>query len=117
MIRIKRLYDPAGEEDGYRILVDRLWPRSISKESARIDLWMKEIAPSADLRKWFCHDTAKWEEFTRHYTLELSEKREKLMEIKRLEREHQSVTLLYASKDTVHNQAQVLWQVLTEMAE
>ncbi|HBU46534.1 MAG TPA: DUF488 domain-containing protein, partial [Porphyromonadaceae bacterium] len=64
MIKIKRIYDSSGDEDGCRVLVDRLWPRGLSKESARVDVWMKEIAPSAILRKWFCHDPEKWEEFT-----------------------------------------------------
>ena len=114
MIKIKRIYDSSGDEDGCRVLVDRLWPRGLSKESARVDVWMKEIAPSAILRKWFCHDTEKWEEFIKLYTHELSGNRQMLLEIKRLEKEHKTVTLLYASKDTEHNQARVLYRVLEE---
>ena len=115
MIKIKRIYDSSGDEDGCRVLVDRLWPRGLSKESARVDVWMKEIAPSAILRKWFCLDTEKWEEFTKLYTRELTENRQMLLEIKRLEKEHKTVTLLYASKDTEHNQAQVLYRELKKI--
>ncbi len=108
MIKIKRIYDPWNDNDGYRILVDRLWPRGISKESAHIDLWMKEIAPSSELRKWFNHDTKKWDEFTKRYTKELTNNKQMLMDIKKLEKEHKTITLLYGAKDTEHNQAQVL---------
>ena len=112
MIQIKRIYDPVGDDDGYRILIDRLWPRGFSKESAHIDLWMKEIAPSTSLRKWFHHDTENWDEFTVRYREELKEKRTLLMEIKNLEKEHKKVTLLYSAKDSMHNQAIVLLEVL-----
>lgn len=115
MIKIKRIYESSGDGDGYRILVDRLWPRGISKESAHIDVWMKEVAPSADLRKWFNHETEKWEEFTRLYTRELTENKQMLLDIKKLEKEHKTVTLLYGAKDTEHNQAQVLLKVLEKI--
>lgn len=115
MIKLKRIYESWSESDGYRILVDRLWPRGFSKESARIDVWMKEIAPSAELRKWFCHDAEKWDEFKEHYAKELAGNRRMLIEIKELEKEHKTVTLLYASKDTEHNQAQVLYQELNKI--
>ncbi len=112
MIKIKRIYDSSDDNDGYRILVDRLWPRGISKEGARIDVWMKEIAPSTDLRKWFNHDAAKWDEFTQRYTQELADNKSILLEIKNLEKEHKTITLLFGAKDTEHNQAQVLLNIL-----
>lgn len=115
MIKIKRIYESSGDGDGYRILVDRLWPRGVSKESAHIDVWMKEVAPSAGLRKWFDHDPEKWEEFIRLYTRELTENKQMLLDIKKLEKEHKTVTLLYGAKDTEHNQAQVLLKVLEKI--
>lgn len=112
MITIKRIYESSGNDDGYRILVDRLWPRGLSKESAHIDVWMKEIAPSADLRKWFNHEAEKWDEFIKRYTKELTDNKQLLLDIKKLEKEYKTVTLLYGAKDTEHNQAQVLLKVL-----
>ena len=112
MIKIKRIYESLSDDDGYRILVDRLWPRGISKENAHINVWMKEIAPSAGLRKWFCHDAEKWDEFTNLYTKELAENKQLLSDIKKLEKDHKTVTLLYGAKDTQHNQAQVLLKIL-----
>ena len=115
MLKTKRIYESHSDNDGYRILVDRLWPRGISKENAHIDVWMKEIAPSANLRKWFCHDAEKWDEFTQLYTKELTDNKQLLLNIKQLEKEHKTVTLLYGAKDTEHNQAQVLLKVLEKM--
>ncbi len=115
MLQTKRIYESFSNNDGYRILVDRLWPRGISKESAHIDVWMKEIAPSANLRKWFCHDAEKWDEFTQLYTQELTDNKQLLLDIKKLKDEHKTVTLLYGAKDTEHNQAQVLLKVLEKM--
>lgn len=115
MITIKRVYDPRSDDDGYRILIDRLWPRGLSKENARVDLWMKEIAPSTALRKWFHHDTGKWEEFNDLYRKELANKKKKLAEIGILEKKHNKVTLLYSARDTTHNQAVVLLQVLQSL--
>lgn len=112
MIQIKRIYDPVGDDDGYRILIDRLWPRGFSKESAHIDLWMKEIAPSTSLRKWFHHEIENWDEFTTRYRKELKEKCTLLTELKNLGKEHKKVTLLYSAKDSMHNQAIVLLEVL-----
>lgn len=112
MIRIKRIYEQLGDDDGYRILIDRLWPRGVSKENAHVDLWLKEIAPSTELRKWFGHDPAKWEEFGERYRKELAEKKEDLHKIKDLEKEHENVTLLYAGKDTEHTHALVLLKIL-----
>ncbi len=112
MIRIKRIYDPVDDNDGYRVLVDRLWARGISKERAKLDLWMKEIAPSDELRKWFQHDPSKWDEFQLRYRKELLEKKELLSELKRIVKENKSVTLLYSAKDKEHNQAIALLRIL-----
>lgn len=114
MIRIKRVYDPLGDEDGYRILIDRLWPRGLSKEDAYVDLWLKEIAPSTELRKWFQHDPEKWKEFSERYRKELSKEMELLRQIKELEKEHGRVTLLYAGKDEAHTHALVLMKMLNK---
>lgn len=114
MIRIKRIYNPVNEDDGYRILVDRLWPRGVSKERAKLDLWMKEIAPSDALRKWFNHDSAKWNEFKLRYREELREKKDLLSELKRIEKENKNVTLLFSAKDEEHNQAVVLLMILDQ---
>ena len=105
MIRIKRVYDQASEEDGFRILVDRLWPKGMSKDKAKVDLWLKEVAPSDDLRKWFSHDPKKWQEFKKRYEKELKDKQELLRKIKQAEKEKGTVTILYSAKDEEHNQA------------
>jgi uncharacterized protein YeaO (DUF488 family) len=105
MIRIKRVYEEPAKEDGYRILVDRLWPRGLTKERANVDLWMKEIAPSDALRKWFGHEPEKWKEFVKRYQAELGKKKDLLKEVKQLEREHGVVTLLFGRKDEKQNQA------------
>lgn len=115
MIHIKRIYETPGDHDGYRILVDRLWPRGLSKENAHVDRWMKEIAPSTELRKWFHHEPEKWKEFEQRYWIELSDKKEVLTEVLNLEKEHKKVTLLYSAKDTLRNQAVVLQEILMEM--
>jgi uncharacterized protein YeaO (DUF488 family) len=112
MIRIKRIYDPAAKEDGFRILIDRLWPRGIKKEAAKIDLWLKEIAPSGELRKWFSHDLAKWEGFKKKYAKELVAKPELLKKMRQIEREKETVTLLYSARDTEHNNAVALKIIL-----
>jgi uncharacterized protein YeaO (DUF488 family) len=108
MIKIKRVYDQASTEDGFRILVDRLWPRGMPKDKAKVDLWLREVAPSDDLRKWFSHDPQKWQEFKKRYQSELREKQELLRKIKRAERENGTVTILYSAKDEEHNQAVAL---------
>ncbi len=112
VIRIKRIYEQCSKEDGFRVLVDRLWPRGLSKEQAKIDLWLKEIAPSDDLRKWFGHDPEKWDDFKKKYASELHKKRDLLLEIKRAEKERGTLTLLYSAKDTEHNQAVALGEIL-----
>ncbi len=114
MLRIKRVYDKPAKEDGGRVLVDRLWPRGMTKEAAKVDLWMKEIAPSDALRKSFCHDVEKWPEFQNRYRAELKQKKDLLAELKKIEKEHRTLTLLFGAKDTEHNQAVVLAEVLKE---
>lgn len=106
-IQIKRIYEKPNLEDGFRILVDRLWPRGLTKEKAAVDLWLKEIAPSTELRKWFGHDPEKWKEFQKKYLKELKENKEAVAVLK----EHltkEPVTLLYGAKDEGHNEALVL---------
>ena len=113
MIKFKRIYEKSEENDGFRILIDRLWPRGLSKENARIDLWLKEVAPSDNLRKWFGHDPEKWDKFKEKYKSELINKQEQIGEIKKLETDHKIITLLYAAKDENHNNAVVLKEILT----
>jgi uncharacterized protein YeaO (DUF488 family) len=108
MIRTKRVYEEAAKEDGYRILVDRLWPRGLTKERARVDQWMKDIAPSDALRKWFHHEKSDWGEFVKRYKMELAKKKELWGELRAAEKEHGTVTLLFGSKDEKQNQAVVL---------
>jgi uncharacterized protein YeaO (DUF488 family) len=111
VIRIKRVYDPVSPDDGRRILVDRLWPRGVKKEAARIDEWLKEIAPSDELRKWFSHDPAKWPEFRNRYRKELKVNAQ-LLEHLREETKKGKVTLLFSAKDSEHNNAAVLKNIL-----
>lgn len=113
MFTIKRAYEEAGTDDGYRVLVDRLWPRGVSKEEAQIDLWLKEIAPTTTLRKWFGHDPSKWREFKRRYEHELASN-ESVAQLRSLEREHKKVCLVYGAKDTEHNDAVVLVDFLNK---
>jgi uncharacterized protein YeaO (DUF488 family) len=110
-IRLKRAYEDSSPDDGTRILVERLWPRGVSKDKAAIDLWLKEVAPSADLRKWYSHDPDKWAEFRRRYQAELDEKREVLDDLKRRLKER-PVTFVFAAKDAEHNSALVLKEYL-----
>jgi uncharacterized protein YeaO (DUF488 family) len=110
-INIKRAYEPTAKSDGCRILVDRLWPRGIKKEESHFDLWMKEIAPSNELRKWFNHETEKWEEFKKKYLAELKDA-PALDELLKLIKKHKTVTLVYSAKDEQHNQAIVLKEFL-----
>lgn len=112
MIRIKRVYEEPAKQDGYRILVDRLWPRGLTKERAKVDLWVKEIAPSDALRKWFGHEPEKWPEFAKRYRSELAKKKDLLKEVKKLEREHGNLTLLYGRKDEKQNQAVLIASAL-----
>lgn len=114
MISIKRIYEKPVPEDGYRVLVDRLWPRGLSKKEASIDLWLKEIAPDNELRKWFAHDPDKWDDFKRKYKTVLEAKTKITEELARLITEHETVTLLYAAKDEAHNNAVALREFLEE---
>jgi len=106
-IQLKRIYDNPAKADGRRVLVDRIWPRGLKKTEARVDEWLKEIAPSTALRKWFGHDPARWKEFKKRYSAELDDQREQLQEIAD-ESRRQTVTLLFGTKDTKHNNAVVL---------
>jgi uncharacterized protein YeaO (DUF488 family) len=110
-ILVKRIYDQAAKSDGFRVLVDRLWPRGISKENAKLDLWLPDLGPSTELRKWFNHDPAKWDEFRRRYHTELKAKPALLATIIE-QAKTRSVTLLYAAKDEQHNQAVALQSFL-----
>ena len=110
-IRIKRVYEQPEDDDGMRILVDRLWPRGLTKAKADVDLWLKDIAPSTELRKWFGHDPAKWTEFKKQYRSELNKNKEPLVLLKE-QTEKGTVTLVYAAKDEAHNEAVVLQEIL-----
>ena len=115
MIKIKRVYESSSENDGFRILVDRIWPRGVSKEKADLDAWMKEIAPTNDLRKWFSHDPKKWNEFENRYKNELKDKSELVNEIKEIEKDKGKITLIYSAKDNEHNNAVVLEHILRKL--
>jgi uncharacterized protein YeaO (DUF488 family) len=106
-INIKRVYEAPAQADGTRILVDRLWPRGLTKEKAAIDIWLKEIAPSTELRKWFAHEPAKWAEFIKRYRHELKENNEQVLLLK-AQLKKGPVTLVYGAKDKEHNEALVL---------
>lgn len=110
-IHIKRVYEAPSADDGCRILVDRIWPRGVSKEKAKLDHWIKEVAPSTELRKWFAHDPERFTEFADRYRKELEEKTESLAKIQ-AEAKRNKVTLLYGARDVEHNQAVVLQGLL-----
>ncbi len=112
-VAIKRVYEKPDEADGYRILIDRLWPRGLSKETAKVDLWLREISPSTELRKWFGHDPEKWKEFQKKYGEELKGHKEEMSVIKS-RMSSGKVTLVYAAKDEEHNDAVVLRQMLSK---
>ena len=111
MIVVKRIYEPIAAQDGYRILVDRLWPRGIKKEKADVDTWLKEVAPSTELRKWFHGGQGSFAEFKKKYLAELKEN-PALKELKALVKEHKKITLLYAAKDEEQNHALILAELL-----
>ncbi len=112
-ISIKRIYEPYAENDGYRILIDKLWPRGIKKEDARIDKWLKEIAPSTALRKWFNHEPEKWDQFRQKYHAEL-ESSTALNELRADLHQHKNITLLFAAKNEDYNHAIVLQQFILD---
>ena len=114
MIEIKRIYEDYSDDDGYRILVDRLWPRGISKERARIDLWIKELTPSNDLRKWYHDNPKKRDQFQKEYLLEIEKNSDTLNEIKKIVNDHKIITFLSASKDPKPVHALVLKEKFEE---
>jgi uncharacterized protein YeaO (DUF488 family) len=111
MIQLKRVYEKRSRKDGFRVLVDRLWPRGLTKERAAVKLWLKDVAPSTELRKWFDHDPAKWKQFQARYRKELRLKKDDLKLLKEKSDEH-IVTLVYGARDEKHNEALVLKSVL-----
>jgi uncharacterized protein YeaO (DUF488 family) len=110
-VRLKRVYEPANHSDGYRILIDRLWPRGMSRERAALDAWEPELAPSTELRTWFGHDPHRFEEFRRRYADELRSQRPRLTELRRQARDGR-LTLVFSARDTEHNDAVVLAEVV-----
>lgn len=112
-IRLKRAYEPHSASDGTRILIDRLWPRGVTKRAAAIDRWLRDIAPSTGLRRWFRHDVDRWDEFRRRYRAELKEHGEQLDELRRLARKG-PITLVFGARDEEHNDAVVLRQFLLD---
>ena len=110
---MKKVYDPYAKADGMRVLVDRLWPRGMKKEEAGVDLWLKEIAPSDALRKWFSHDPDKWQEFKKRYKKELEDRQDVIEDLNKAA-QMETVTLLYAAKDTERNNAVVLKEIIEE---
>jgi uncharacterized protein YeaO (DUF488 family) len=110
-IKLKRAYSPPSAKDGTRILIDRLWPRGVRKSDAAIDRWIKDIAPSATLRKWFGHDPARWQEFRRRYATEIHDHADQLAELRAAARKG-SITLVFGARDELHNDAIVLRDVL-----
>ena len=113
-ISIKRVYEPPAEDDGLRVLVDRLWPRGLSKEKVKADLWLKEVAPSHELRRWFHHESTLWEEFRKRYLAELGSQQETVHELLKLT-EKGKVTLLYSASNEEQNQAVVLRDYLQQL--
>lgn len=111
MIQLKRVYEKPSRKDGMRILVDRLWPRGLSKERAAVKLWLKDVAPSTELRKWFNHDSAKWKLFQDRYRKELRDKKDVLDVLKQKAKDN-TVTLVYGAHDDEHNEALVLKKIL-----
>ncbi|MBS0384515.1 MAG: DUF488 family protein [Proteobacteria bacterium] len=110
-IRVKRIYEPVARTDGRRVLVDRLWPRGVSKDAAALDDWLQEIAPSERLREWFNHDPVRWQEFRRRYSAELRNRRDLVRRLRQFARQA-PVTLLYGARDEKHNQAVALRAIL-----
>lgn len=110
-VRLKRAYDPATDSDGHRVLIDRLWPRGVSHERARLDDWERELPPSTELREWFGHEPSRFPEFRHRYVQELQGERARLSALRRVARKG-TLTLVYAARDTEHNDAVVLAEVL-----
>lgn len=114
-IRVKRVYDKPADSDGYRVLVDRLWPRGIRKADLKHDLWLKDVSPSSELRKWFNHDADQWGEFKKRYHAELNKEKDAVAQLLDIA-SSETLTLLYAAKDEEHNQAVVLRDYLIALA-
>ena len=118
-VRIKRVYEPAQRDDGLRVLVDRVWPRGVSKDDAHLDIWAKDVAPSTELREWFGHDPKRWTEFEKRYESELRDGSAKaqIESIMKAAKEKRVITLLYGARDEQHNQAVVLQRVFQRLDE
>ncbi len=114
MIKLKRAYEPVSKSDGYRILVDRLWPRGMSKEKEHLNLWVKDIAPSNELRKEFGHKAEKWSFFKKEYLKELKQKKDGIAQLRELEKKHKVITFVYGAKDEEHNNAVALKSFLDD---
>ncbi|HNP16304.1 MAG: DUF488 domain-containing protein [Cryobacterium sp.] len=110
-VRIKRVYEDPSDDDGYRVLVDRVWPRGVSKERAKLDVWLKEVAPTTELRQWFHHEDPKWPEFRKRYRAEL-DGNPAIDELRTIANTHDVVTLVYSARDETENQAVVLAEYL-----
>ena len=110
-VKLKRAYEAASAADGHRILIDRLWPRGVKKADAAIDLWLKDIAPSTGLRKWFGHEPTRWEEFCRRYRAEVDNQQEQLAELRALA-QRRPITLVYSARDELHNNGVVLRDII-----
>jgi uncharacterized protein YeaO (DUF488 family) len=108
MLKLKRAYESPARGDGCRVLVERLWPRGVSRDQLAVDLWLKDVAPSTELRKWFGHAPDRWPEFRNRYRAELRQHEDALDRLRQLEREHRTLTLVYAARDEQHNGALVL---------
>jgi uncharacterized protein YeaO (DUF488 family) len=115
-VRLKRAYEPAAAADGSRVLIDRIWPRGVSREQAQLDEWARELAPSSQLRRWFSHDPDRFAEFRRRYRAELAAQEAKLRELRQRARQG-TLTLVYAARDTEHNDAVVLAELLRRGAK
>ncbi len=113
MIKLKRIYEKPEKADGYRILVNRLWPRGISKARAALDAWLKEVAPSDELRKWYGHDPAKWAAFRKKYRSEIASDKGPFNQLKEIAKKRKNITLLFAAKDEDRNEAVVLKDLLS----
>lgn len=116
VIKIKRIYEKADRADGYRVFVDRLWPRGMKKEDAKIDLWLKDVAPSSSLRRWFSHDSAKWHRFVQKYHKELDAKQGFINRILEQQRKGNNITLLFGSKEEKYNNAKALKEYLQQLS-
>jgi uncharacterized protein YeaO (DUF488 family) len=114
-VQLKRVYEPPSKDDGMRILVDRLWPRGLTKKKAAIDLWLRDIAPTTELRKWFGHDPTKWKTFQVRYRNELRDNKD-VVDVLKGKSQEGNITLLYGAKDEQHNEAQVLRRLLDRTA-